>query len=241
MVARRCVEVDGADELVGNRLEGAVLVGWGERPMPLPRRPWKFDRTSVTTDPAMACTRSNGIAVGVVEGWGLRCIGAARCRSGPSYGGARARGSWYCRCRATVDEPAGPGQVLERHARLGLERAMEPLILAERLGMIGARLADRNPGFDQPDGKGGEAAFGMISHGEPLSTAIRQGKAIRRKAASEMRFDGVGRLVGAGRQNHREARMGHPARSGMQPPGVHGHLPLKSICHKSFGQDVRSG
>lgn len=72
-----------------------------------------------------------------------------------------------------VERGLGMAQRAEgvRHG-FGLEAAVEALVLAERLGMIGSGVGDPDAKFDQPDGQGRER---VVRGRAPRRTIIRHG------------------------------------------------------------------
>ena len=111
--------------------------------------------------------------------------------------------------------------------RLGLERAVEALLLAERLRVVGPGVADGDVGLDQPDGEQREVVAAAIAPGRAVvgGDAPRAARSGQRR--DQARLHGFGGLVGAGRQHDREARMVVEHGERMQPAGAQGDVALE--------------
>ena len=99
----------------------------------------------------------------------------------------------------------------------GLEAAVEALVLAERLGVIGPGMADPDAMFDQPDGQGRERIVGgrpprrTIVHGDPPRQPIAP------ESGDKPGLDGRSQLIEASPYVDGKARMIVEDGQGIEP------------------------
>jgi hypothetical protein len=67
-------------------------------------------------------------------------------------------------------------------------------------------------------------------------SVLRSEESVRIEGDDELLPDRLGLFVGTGRKHHGEARVIVEHGQRMKPASVQGDVPLKSICHNSFGR-----
>lgn len=91
--------------------------------------------------------------------------------------------------------------------QLDPERAMEALILALGLRMIGTRMTHPHPQAQQPYGERGEGMLGIAAPGRPVVHRHPIGQPIAPKGLGQARLHGRALLVGTGVKQDIKARM----------------------------------
>ena len=88
---------------------------------------------------------------------------------------------------------------------LGLEGAVEALVLALGLRMVGPRVTDADVLLDQPDAERGEGVARSITPGRAVVHGHAPGQAVTLEGLGQMAFHGLGFLIVAGGQDDAEA------------------------------------
>ena len=115
------------------------------------------------------------------------------------------------------------------------EGTMKAVVFAQRLGMRGPGMAERNAEADAPDGQGREGVAGPIAPGGAVIHQQAGGQAIAPEGGDQVRRD-CGRLfIGTGLQTQGKPGTVIQDGQGVTRPGPTAKWPLKSICHKAWG------
>jgi hypothetical protein len=235
-------DIDGCNHFgTEEGIEDAVFYGRSECDSFAAEGFGDFDRAAEEADVPALLHTAHDVARGVLE----RCDGLDIVASaGLIAAGRHGKLERLVRPLSVVDHAPviegalGSGEIGKGRSgqRFGFEAAMEAFVLAHGLRMIGPRVADLDILFDQPDAERGEWAARSIAPGRAVVGDHSVGQAIAPKGADQLLSDRLGPLVGAGRKHDCEARVVVEHGERMQAADSHRHMPLKSICHNSFGR-----
>ena len=245
-------EIDGG-QLVGHEVHGPAAVGGG-----------RADRdrfaAQALRDPQPAALEGHpaaqphaaALAVGPVgQGRQLGRIGAgadAIATGGDGQGQRLVGPDLVVLMPPGVEAGLPGGQIGPRRlpAEVALEGAVEALVLAQRLGVVRAAVADGDAQAAQPDGQRGVGMGRVVAP----RTAVVDQQAVRQPVALEGRDQvsahGGGALVGTGDQAEGIARVVVQDRQGMTapgaaaPPGPPRHS-AAATCSRSSGRSQSAG
>lgn len=195
-------EIDGFDELVTEeQVIGSILGGWPKGDSFADEGSRSSDGAILEADPTVHLHDAQLISRSILERLDLFLVGpradrVAICRNLQADGFVRPTGvvdmAPVLKCVLGLVKALEVGAIQS----LGIERAVETFVLAERLGMIGPGMADLYAAFDEPDGERGERATSCVAPRRAVIHRHPPGQAIAAESGLQLGFYGVASLVG---------------------------------------------
>src|SRR5581483_3501471 len=201
-------DVDGCNHLGSeDDVKDAILDCWPERDGLATEGLGKFDGATEEADVTALLDAAHDVARSIFEGRdGLDVAARARliAACGDSEFERLVRSLRIVDIAPALESARGGGNIGEgwNGQQFGLEAAVEALVLAHGLRMIGPRMADPDALLDQPNAKRSERAARAIAPRRTIVGDQPFGQAVAADCDDQLLLDRLGPLVGASRKRH---------------------------------------